>query len=347
MSNIDFPQTQSIVTSSSMPTLRDYYRDVWVPENKGLSHTTLGVYEKYMRKYVDPLLGGYPLDKIGHREVQTLINSCPTYKTARDAKATLSSILSHAVTVSEILWANSALGRFRYPLKTDGREKQGETLQSFDEIREYLRQMKALNFPMDVRKAATVGFLFGLRPGEGFGLDVPDVDLEVDVLRIHQSYSRGAHGCILNPKPKTDCGMRSLSIYPFAREALLELSSSPEGPWNRNRRDRRCDPQVTAAKFADWRARFKLQNVTFETMRHSFATSALRAGMSYADLAAWLGHSDPSITMQHYCRVDRKRIIEFGDLVNKAFTGGLEPPQQTEEAAAQLAALITRIAKAA
>lgn len=301
------------------PTLEIFYREVWQPEHTGLSQTTLDQYDKYMRKYVLPKFGDWRINRITHAAIQQMVSSCATYKIAKDAKDTLSSVLGYAYRGHQLLLFNPAMGSYSYPPKVDGRERQGATLQDFDQIKHFFNRLFDLKAPTDILKTMTVGLLFGLRPGEDFGLDSPDFDFGHDLLHIHQSYSSSAHSTILKDT-KTPRGERNLDIYPYAREMLCRFGF-PDGAWITNKWHRRARPNTVARKWADFRKDHNLPNVTIETARHSFATAALRAGKSPTELSAWLGHADPAFTMEHYCRGNMDGIKNLGSEINSALMG--------------------------
>lgn len=51
-------------------------------------------------------------------------------------------------------------------------------------------------------------------------------------------------------------------------------------------------------------------NVTFHTLRHTFATRAIEQGMDILVLSKILGHSDPSTTLNKYGQNHKKDNME-------------------------------------
>lgn len=63
-----------------------------------------------------------------------------------------------------------------------------------------------------------------------------------------------------------------------------------------------CSPDAVSRGFSRIRDRLKLpRKLTFHKLRHTYATWALASGrITVNNLAEWLGHSDPSITVSRY-----------------------------------------------
>lgn len=60
------------------------------------------------------------------------------------------------------------------------------------------------------------------------------------------------------------------------------------------------DPRNTARDWAQARSRLGLGEYTFHSFRKTVATALDQAGLSARDIAEYLGHADPSLTMGTY-----------------------------------------------
>ena len=58
--------------------------------------------------------------------------------------------------------------------------------------------------------------------------------------------------------------------------------------------------------------------VTMMTLRHSFATACVRAGVNVASLSKWLGHTDPSVTLNKYVRPLMTDLHDDAKVIEKA-----------------------------
>ncbi|MGB0098052.1 MAG: site-specific integrase [Solirubrobacteraceae bacterium] len=151
------------------------------------------------------------------------------------------------------------------------------------------------------RTAARAGVLFaaatGLRPSEWLALELHDIDRQARVVYVRRAYRNGRIKC-----PKTDASTRAVPLQSIALEALDALprlqrvSARIPGPARRLSRPAQLPlPQLEARP-----ARTRDDPIRrIYDLRHSFATFALRAGISTFDLSRYMG---ASLTMidRHY-----------------------------------------------
>jgi integrase len=120
------------------------------------------------------------------------------------------------------------------------------------------------------------------------------------------------------PDSKTDAGVRAVPLSPETNRMLLRRRTSaryasdadPIFPSTfgtsldaRNWRRRVWAPAVKAAKV----------KATPHTLRHSRASLLFEQGHTAAQVAAWLGHQDPSFTLRVYVHARDAGDAEFLD----------------------------------
>jgi integrase len=166
--------------------------------------------------------------------------------------------------------------------------------------------------PMVLFAAAT-----GLRPGEWIALERRDIDREARVAYVRRAYRNGRLKCT-----KTEASVRAVPLQAIALAALEQLPAdtnsallfpSPRGGHLdlHNFRNRHWKPAQLAAGITPLRRVYDL--------RHTFATFALRAGISTFDLSRYMGASLTMIDRHygHLARDGRDHAINLLD----AFTG--------------------------
>jgi integrase len=126
----------------------------------------------------------------------------------------------------------------------------------------------------------------GLRPGELAALERSDVG--ADEVTIRQNLDgTGALKLPKNGKP------RVVTLPPPARDALLEVPARLDVPWLFVSRSGRQFRKSTLLYY--WnpvRAAFGRPGMDFYELRHFCATHLLELGVSHADVAVQLGHTD-------------------------------------------------------
>jgi integrase len=162
--------------------------------------------------------------------------------------------------------------------------------------------------PMVIFAAAT-----GLRPAEWLALEWRDIDLEARVVYVHRSFTKGRLKC-----PKTEASRRAVPLQTIALQAIERQRSSPNRalvfPAERggyldlhNFRNREWKPAQVVAGIKPLRRVYDL--------RHTFATFALRAGISTFDLSRYMGASLTMIDRHygHLARDGREHAIRLLD----------------------------------
>jgi len=157
----------------------------------------------------------------------------------------------------------------------------------------------------------------GLRPGEWIALEHRDIDRDARVVYVCRAYKNGRVKA-----PKTEASIRAVPLQTTALAALERLPANgrlplvfslPNGGYFdlHNFRNRYWKPAQLAAGITPLRRIYDL--------RHTFATFALRAGISTFELSRYMGTSLRMIDRHdgHLARDGREHAIKLLDL----FTG--------------------------
>jgi integrase len=99
------------------------------------------------------------------------------------------------------------------------RRREQRPFESWAELDAVATKLSPRYRPMVIFAAAT-----GLRPAEWLALEWRDVDLEVRVVYVHRSFTKGRLKC-----PKTEASRRAAPLQTIALEALERTASSQQG----------------------------------------------------------------------------------------------------------------------
>jgi integrase len=181
-------------------------------------------------------------------------------------------------------------------------------LNSWDEVYALAGRLGARFGPMVLFVAAT-----GLRPGEWLALEHRDIDRVAQVVYVRRTFRNGRI-----KTPKTKASVRAVPLQAVALAALDELPPNPHGRLVfssvrgghldlHNFRNRAWKPGQRAAGIDPLRRVYDL--------RHTFATFALRAGISTFDLSRYMGTSLAMIDRHygHLARDGREHAIKLLD----------------------------------
>jgi integrase len=254
------------------------------------------------------VFGTYRLDELHPTEIAAWRMTIPTgYRF--EATQALRQVLARAF-VWGMLDLNPAKHGVENPQRRRTEKRPFESWAELDAVAERLGPKLA---PMVVFAAAT-----GMRPGEWVALEQRDIERDGRVAYVRRSFSKGRFRCT-----KTEASVRAV---PFQTRALNALDQLPRGRASEllfpaphggyldlhNFRNRNWKPAQQAAGIESFRRIYDL--------RHTFATFALRAGISTFELSRYMGASLTMIDRHygHLARDGREHAIRLLDDLNAA-----------------------------
>jgi integrase len=200
------------------------------------------------------------------------------------------------------------------------RRTEKRPFESWAQLANVANQLGEIAGPMVIFAAAT-----GLRPGEWIALEWRDIDLQARVLYVRRAYRNGNVKCT-----KTEGSVRAVPLQAVALDALAQVPISAAtdlvfpalrgGHFDlHNFRRRYWMPAQHAAGIMPLRRVYDL--------RHTFATFALRAGISTFDLSRYMGASLTMIDRHygHLARDGREHAIQLLDGYAALANGAVHP----------------------
>ena len=193
------------------------------------------------------------------------------------------------------------------------RRKEQRPFESWAEVEALAAAIGPRYGPMIIFAAAT-----GLRPAEWIALENRDIDRDGRVVYVRRAFTKGEL-----KRPKTDASVRAVPLQARALDALERT------------RDRRDSPLLFPGErggYLDihhfrpyqWRPAQLAVGIDplrrIYDLRHTFATFALRAGISTFDLSRYMGASLTMIDRHygHLARDGREHAIRLLDALNAA-----------------------------
>lgn len=305
---------------SDRVTFAEFLEFVYWPSKSNLRQSTLDGYMRDIKLRLMPAFGHLNLCDINRLKIQAMINQCPTHKAAENARCTLRAILREALEL-EIIRTNPASGRFKLPdIITNKRDtKNGVWLTSYDEHKELLSSC----VDTQVEAIIILGLCFGLRKGEIFGMDWADIDFKNNEITVNKTYTMGKGGPVLTP-PKTRESQRTIPgpQYAFTRLQAIRREGNviKMGPVLVGASGDRMSPASASKLLHRHIKNTECANVTAMSLRHSFATTALRAGMPVASVSRWLGHTDITTTLNRYVKPLLSNLHEDVSIIDAGYS---------------------------
>jgi integrase len=249
------------------------------------------------------VFGDRPVGELHSQEIAAWrIALSPGYRF--DATQALRQVLSRAV-----VWGMIDVNPAKLGVDNPSpRRREQRPFESWAELDAVAANLAPRYRPMVIFAAAT-----GLRPAEWLALERRDIDREARVVFVRRSFTKGRLKCT-----KTEASRRAVPLQAIALDAIEQQPPSPYSPLLfpaerggyldvHNFRNREWKPAQRAAEIEPLRRVYDL--------RHTFATFALRAGISTFDLSRYMGASLTMIDRHygHLARDGREHAIRLLD----------------------------------
>lgn len=285
--------------------LCDFFIDVWWPYQAGrLRACTLEGYRNKWAAHIEPIFGDVALDAITVEALERWLASIPTRGAADGAYAVLRGILRKAVRWG-YLDVDPTVRVERPPRRV---ALKAPVLDAHD-VNVLLRGF--WGHPLEAWLICSV--CLGLRREEGCGLEWRDIDLRSGRVRIQRVVQTVA-GTEVVEAPKTELSAREVWLPRFAVLRLRDLKGT-------GRLVGDLAPDAVARRYKAHCKREGLPWVPPKDLRHSWATTALAAGVDVAIVSRALGHTDISTTARYYLRPDSRVLRDAQKVWARAIVG--------------------------
>lgn len=253
-------------------------------EKAGRAPRTVETYTRSVRKVIAPRIGDLAVSEATSDRLQRFLDLVAEENgpgEAKKARAVLSGMMGLAAR-SDAVKSNPV----RELAPVEGKAV-GASPVPLTELPGLLEKVRADQRLREMDMVDLVEFIAGTgcRISEAIGLDWEDVDLEAGTVTIRKS--------------KTTAGERRIAV-PAAVRASLAARERRDGPVFPTPLLKRRDRRNTSNEWQAARVRLQLPEYTFHSFRKTVATALDQAGLSARDIAEYLGHANPSLTMNTY-----------------------------------------------
>ena len=252
---------------------------------------TIIKYESIYRNHVS-YLKNKPIKEIDRKVVNDftkhLQSKSLSNKTINDILIVLNMIMSYAAEEYEI----------NTPKITFLRESRKET--RYLTLNEQKVFIEYLYMDMDIHKFGTLLALYtGMRIGELCALRWEDItDSAIIIDKTMMRVNTGEHSEVITLPPKSQ---NSVRVVPFPEELKdMYYKYRKSGYVLSTNRLKFTEPRYMQLKFDKYVKDCRFKDVTFHTLRHTFATRCIEAGVDAKTVSELLGHSNTKITLDRY-----------------------------------------------
>ena len=147
----------------------------------------------------------------------------------------------------------------------------------------------------------------GLRIGEICALTWENVDIIKKVIYVRTTIARvkdnscsGTKTKLIIDAPKTKSSKRDIPISSFLLPILTTMKSSAISPYVISESPTFIQPRTYEYRYHKLLDSCGLESINYHSLRHTFATRCIEAGVDVKSLSEILGHSNVSITLNTY-----------------------------------------------
>ena len=154
---------------------------------------------------------------------------------------------------------------------------------------------KSLYSNMDIYKFATLIALYtGIRIGELCALKWCDISDSSIIISKSMNRLKGVNGktSLVIDTPKTNSSNRTIPYPEFLNDIINNKRGNPNEYVLSTEKLNFVEPRLLQLKFSNIVENCSIENVTFHTLRHTFATRCIECGFDVKTLSEILGHAD-------------------------------------------------------
>ncbi|MEG1594999.1 MAG: tyrosine-type recombinase/integrase [Lachnospiraceae bacterium] len=324
ISDAQFCKEHGGIDASSNMSVSAWF-EYWITEIKG-SNVRLNTIRNYSERFkhnIEKNIGNMLLNEVKPMHCQNVLNQMTEkYRnsTIIQTRITLYGLFQSAVE-NELLVKNPVIKAVKC---TTGKESKPKRVLSVEEQKLFLETVKySSNYNQYAFLLQT-----GLRTGEMIGLKWSDIDFNKKNIHISRTMEyRYSVGEWRVGEPKSKSGYRDI---PLTQEALQIL---------KNQKEKLKNLRVIPFEYADmvflcrngtptknsaydtklfyYCDKINIPRFSMHTLRHTFATRCIEAGMKPKTLQMILGHSNIGITMNLYVHITEEEKIKEIESIEK------------------------------
>ena len=284
-----------------------------IPLNKLMRENAIRTYSiiiETIKKIEESPLSVKNISDITSAEIQNYLNSLKNYSdsTIKKIKEQFSQIFRESINKGYIV--KNPMNDVIRPRSTKKRKVvRALEVEEQQKLTDYLMNVPITDEPYKV--AYLIEMYLGLRIGEVLALRNTDINLHKNLISVNKTLSTDKnHKVIMGDSTKTYAGIREVPIPSFIRNEIIsqmrlaennrdkQLFLTPNGEYVR--------PNNANRKLKELLEKMNITDITAHSLRHTYGTRCIEAGMRAVALQRLMGHTDVAITLNTYTSVFNK-----------------------------------------
>lgn len=169
-----------------------------------------------------------------------------------------------------------------------------------------------------------IQMFMGLRVGEALALRYGDIDLKKNVINVNKTLTKDKNErVIMGDTTKTYAGIREVPIPEFIRASIIEqmviAENNPDKQLFVSNNGKLIDGKNVNRILKERLSKLGIEGITTHSLRHTYGTRCVEAGMRAVALQRLMGHTDVSVTLNTYTSVFNKYKASELEKVNQYY----------------------------
>ncbi|MCI9178047.1 MAG: site-specific integrase [Clostridia bacterium] len=250
------------------------------------------------------------INDITSNEIQSYLNSLKDYSnsTIKKVKEQFSQAFREAINKGYIV-RNPMLEVIR-PKSTQIRKPvRALEIEEQQKLTNYLINAPITDVPF--KTVYLIQMYLGLRIGEALALCSTDINLHRNLITVDKTVTTDKEGkIIMKYLPKTYAGIREVPIPVFIRNEIINQMRLAEDNKDRqlflDKNGNYVRPENANRRLRELIEKMGISMISSHSLRHTYGTRCVEAGMRAVALQRLMGHSDVAITLNTYTSVFNK-----------------------------------------
>lgn len=283
---------------------------------KAVKESSLSTFSYLIKNHIKPMIGNIPVSGFSSETVQNFIfNMMEKEKSKGKGKFSIKSIRDTVTLIKVSINFGIRMGivenitlKYKIPFKINKKKIEIFNLMEQRTLFEYL--YKNISFR---HIGIILSLTTGLRIGEVCGLKWKDIDFYENTLYVRRTVQRiyvnnenfkGSKIIISVPKSE-----KSIRILPLGKELMkiLQTFKNNDEIFILTGKDKPTEPKIYREYYYYILKKLNIKKLSYHSLRHTFATSAIENGTDYKTVSEILGHSSINITLETYVHPQMKQ----------------------------------------
>lgn len=263
-----------------------------------------------IRKIEETPVSRKNINDISSGEIQSYLNSLKGYSnsTIKKIKEQFSQTFREAINKGYIV-RNPMTDVIKPRSTKESKCVRALEIEEQQKLTNYLINSSIENEPYKV--AYLIQMYLGLRIGEALALQSTDIDLRKNLIVVNKTLTTDKNNkVIMGNSTKTYAGIREVPIPKFMRNEIINQMQLAEKHFDKqlftSAKGEYVRPENANRKLRELLNKMGICGISSHSLRHTYGTRCIEAGMRAVALQRLMGHTDVSVTLNTYTSVFNK-----------------------------------------